>query len=504
MANQHPQRPRRTSLTSCALVWTVLYCGACEGAKLQEPAPNLDILQVLPASATLQVGETATLGALRLKDGHTVNATSSADWASDDEAVVIVSYDGDSGAVVEAMGPGTAHITASTGDASASAEFIVIAEVSAIELDNSVLELASGTSLPLGAIVIAADGTKREPDATLAWGTSDATVASVDADGVLQGIEAGDVIITAIYEGHTTSQPIRVSAWTLESISASAVAGTTLPLGGATDVEVTGHFQGGRTQDITSLFTLETAPGDPRTDEEPVLTIDAATVTAGSAAGSAPVTGAGAPNSIADGQTFSLDFAVVDTPLSALELDAPETLSTQGELGAFTLTGIYGDELRFPADADFTSDPEGIVYVDAASGTILALAPGTAQITASVTLASSDDADDQAPQTIEVSHDITVVDDAIEELTIALADDGSTQPLAVGASISLAATAAFGAVDAEDVTDAALWTSDDETVAVVSNVTAGRVTLLRPGTTTITATYKGKSATFSIRGGDGS
>lgn len=489
----HHSRGLRAPLS--LLLCSLLLCTACTDAKRQEPAPQLDVLQLLPASGTLQVGETATLGALRLKGGSSQNVTSTATWSSADDRVATVAYDAERGAQVRAVSPGRVRIEASADGATGGAEFVVIAELAAVELDKGLFELPRGTSRPLGAILIASDNSKREPTAPATWGSSDPGVAEVDADGVVTAVGEGEATITLVYEGRTTSRSVQVGSYALESATLEALDGNTLPLGASTTVAITGAFAGGHSEDITSLFQLEIeAAAAASADAEPLLALEGTSVTAGTTAGSATLTATGNPESVAAGQTLTLKLTVSDAPLRALELDAPSSLAALGEVAPFELTGVYGTDLRFPTRAEFTTEPGGIVYVDAENGTLSPLAPGKVTITASVP--RNDDAESDA-EPIEVSRELIVSADALGALTIER-PAGTASPLRVGDTVTLIARAAFGTSHTEDVASAALWTSDQEQVAVVSNVQGGQLTALSPGTATISARYKGASATLQV------
>jgi hypothetical protein len=499
--------PVRTHLSFAALSGSVLllFVG-CADPKYQEPRPELDLLQVLPASGSLEVGETASLGALRLQGGMTTNVTSTVDWESDDESVATITYDAEAGAVVEAVGIGTARITASDGGKTATAEFIVRASVAAIELDEGLFEVPKDTAAPFGAVAIMTDETKESLGAGAAWGTSDASIAVVDADGMVTGVEPGVAFVTVTYEGLSATQPVYVRDWALESVEVEAVAGTTLPVGLSTPVRVVGTFTGGFTLDLSSFFTLSVdAPSEPATEETeeeaaPIVTVEELTITAGDAAGIVTVMGAGAEGSIVADEAFAIEITVTDEPLTALSLELPEVLSVGGDGAVATIVGTYGD-LEFETAATLTAEPEEVVNIDNASGTISPAAAGTVSVTASVTIEDGDD-DPETGETIEDSAEVEVVSAGVESLTIALASEEDRASILPAARTSLTAAASFGTAGSFDATDFAVWTSSDESVAVVSNVASGTVTGVTAGTVTISAKYRGAIADFTITVGN--
>jgi uncharacterized protein YjdB len=489
-------KAKRSNLAWTVLGMACLSIGSCADAKLMQPVPRLDILQVLPASGILVVGGTASLGAQHIKGPDALNVTADAQWTSDDPSIVTVDYTADTGAVVTAVGPGTAHITATAGGQTGTAEFVVKSEVTAVQLDKGQIEIADGTSKKLGVTLLGADGKKQHFD-TGTWGSSDPEVATVDSKGVVTGVSPGVANITVTRGGLSATESIHVRDWTLESVASAASGGTNVLPGGSASIRVTGTFSDDHTQDVTSLFTFS-VEGVTAETTDPVLTVDSTgAVTGGEKPGTGTIDGTGKAGSIVEGKSFKLDFSVIDpSTLSALTLELPKTLSTEGELAPITVTGTYEGDVEIETEATLTATPDGIVYVDPANLTITALMPGTATVKAEVTL-NADDEDEDNDTTIDTSEEVQVSDAAVSSIELALSSDTDKASIAVGGITQLTATGSFGSND-EDLSDAAVWTSDNEAVAVVSNVAGGKVTGLSAGTAKITASYKGKSATFDV------
>jgi uncharacterized protein YjdB len=489
----------RSHRFAALLAFPALSLSGCEDAKGQDATPFLDVLQVLPASGTLDVGETAQMGALRLRGGATTNVTGDVSWESDDESILTVSYDPVQGAVALALGPGTAHVTASDGDASARAEFVVRANVTSIELDKGLFELPKGTAAELGVTMITGIGEKRELDGAIAWGSSDPGVATVDADGVVTAVDVGDAVITLTREGATATQVVHVRDWALQSIDAVAVPAAMLPFGQSSTVRVTGNFSDDHTADISSLFEIasdEDLVALAASSMDPLVTVEGGTITAGMRAGTLMVSGRGRAGSIVDGQTFTLEISVIDAPLTALTLAIPPALSLGGDPAIASITGTYGEDLEFATTAMLSATPDGLVIVDNANASLLPLAAGTATITATVVLEG--DEEGTAGPTIETSEDILVVEEGVTALTIELASSENDAAITVDSTISLSAAASFGAAGPVDVTELSVWTSSDESVAVVSNVSSGTVTGTGVGTATLSASYRGQAADFIV------
>jgi hypothetical protein len=108
--------------------------------------------------------------------------------------------------------PGDADVTVSIDGLTATLRLRVIAARVAIQSSNTAA-LVGGT-MPLTANVLAADKSVL-PNVPVTWNTSDPTVATVDANGVLKGVGPGLATITATGGGASGSAPIHVTTATL-------------------------------------------------------------------------------------------------------------------------------------------------------------------------------------------------------------------------------------------------------------------------------------------------
>ena len=154
-----------------------------------------DVTSVTLDKETLDLtkGDTATLKATVLPD--TANQTVT--WESSDEGVVTV----DSSGEVTAVDKGSATITATAGDKSATCAVTVsYADVDSITLDQTEVTLAAGGTTELKATV-----TPGNADQTVTWTTSDDMVATVE-NGTVTGISEGTATITATAAGGKSAE----------------------------------------------------------------------------------------------------------------------------------------------------------------------------------------------------------------------------------------------------------------------------------------------------------
>ena len=118
-------------------------------------------------------------------------------WSSDNPSVATVDQNGK----VTAVDVGKAKITASAGGFSATCSIICISiPVSSVVLDKTSLSLAKGSSETLKATVLPSDATDQE----VKWSSDNPSVATVDQNGRVTGVNSGDATITA-YAGDVSA-----------------------------------------------------------------------------------------------------------------------------------------------------------------------------------------------------------------------------------------------------------------------------------------------------------
>lgn len=137
------------------------------------------------STATLEKGKTLNLTATVLPENASVKSVS---WSSGNTNVANV----DQAGKVNAVGCGTATITAKCGDCSATCTVTVVVPVTGVSLNNNVLTMTEGESVKLVASIVPADAT----DQALSWSSSNPAIASVDASGRVSALKEGAAIIT--------------------------------------------------------------------------------------------------------------------------------------------------------------------------------------------------------------------------------------------------------------------------------------------------------------------
>lgn len=346
-------------------------------------------------------------------------------------------------------------------DADAPAELLVMTEeeynaaanvaVSSITLNASSKTLEIGETLQLTATV----NPDNASDKSLTWSSSNPSVATVSADGLVTAQSEGSATIKATANDGsgvsascsiTVKKPIvLVASIVLNQTSATLLTGETVQLEATVNPE-----------DATdaSLTWTSSKPSVAKVDSNGLVTA--------LAAGTAVIT-AKANDGSGKKATCSITVENPVVLVAAVELNMTEATILTGE--TVQLTAVVTPSDATDASLTWSSSDETIATVDE-NGLVTALAAGTAVITAT----TNDGSEVSASCTLTVTSVIIDIDE--EETTITVEE---------GEEIDLDVILPEGMED-EDLT----WTSSDESIVIVNE--DGTLTAVGSGTVTITVT----------------
>ena len=156
------------------------------------------------SNVTLKLGESLQLSATITPDDA---ANKKLSWSSSDPSVVFVDGQGN----IRGLKGGNALITVITedGNYSASCEVTVIVPAKSISLNSMSLTINKGETSQLIATFVPDNASNKN----VSWSSNDPSVASVDENGLVTGLKAGKVVITATTEdgGFTASCEVTVN-----------------------------------------------------------------------------------------------------------------------------------------------------------------------------------------------------------------------------------------------------------------------------------------------------
>ncbi|EKK9975561.1 Ig-like domain-containing protein [Vibrio parahaemolyticus] len=327
-------------------------------------------------------------------------------------------------------------------------------------------------------------------NSALTWTSSDTTVATIDANGLVTGLVAGTVTITAEgvnNDGSTVSDTATVTV-TDAVVTALQVTPTneTTPVG------------------LTKAFTAKAIFSDNSTrivTNDPALTwstsdADIASITTGQASGGNGVAKGESQGTVtitakgtAAGTTFEGSATLIVTNAVVTRLDVTPTTETTpvGLEKAFKATAVLSDNTAIDVTDDaavtWTSDDTGIATVvsgqTSGNGVATGVVSGNTVITAEATVDGT---------VLSGSATLTVTDAVITELKVTPATD--TVPVGLSKPFTATAVLSDGKTTI-DVTDSSAisWTSSEPSIATVdalglaTGIAVGEVTVKATGVT---------------------
>jgi len=363
-------------------------------------------------------------------------------WSSSNESVATVSSTGS----VTAVGAGTAVITARTADGGFVATCVVRVwqKVTGVALDQSGLSLNVGDRGTLTAMVSPSTAANK----TVTWASSNPEIATVDAAGNVTALAAGTATITVTTEDQGKQDTCTITV-------ANPVTGVTLDAATLTLTKASEP----RTL-VATVFpaNAENATVTWTSSDSTIVNVDDEGNITAVAVGQATIT------ATANGHTATCIVTVDPILVSSIAMDAALTLHV-GETGDLTVA-VNPDNAE-NRSLNWTSSDSTIATV-ALDGTVCAIKPGTALITAT----AADGSGKYAVCIVTVTEAVTGV---------SITEPAPSFDLNMGSTLTLHAVVESDGATDETVT----WSSSNPAVATVS--AHGVVTPIAPGTTSIEA-----------------
>ncbi len=408
----------------------------------------------------------------------TRDITDQVTWSSDTPTVagfVIAAFP----SRVKGVGPGSATLTAAVGSISASFPITVSsATVATMTITPANPSVALGKSQQFAVTGTFSDATTQDLTFDVAWDSSAASVATIDttvSKGFAQAIAVGTATISATFDGVSGSTVMTVTVPVLQSITLSQTNPSLLTLS-TMPFTAKGSYSDGTSPDLTSQVTWGSSNTAVATiaSDGTVTALTQGTTTISATLGSVSAT----TTLKATGGTLS-SISISPTIVTLVKNAAVATTSLISATGTFSngstrdITGVVTWNVTNSSLATVTAQGGHLAVVTplaVTSGIIITAASGSL-IPATATLTVT------AAQLMSIAFSTT---------NLALTA-GTSTPLTVNATFSDGTT--------QDVTTLCVWTSNDTTKATVAAGGLGteRVTGVAAGSTTITATFDGRT-----------
>jgi trimeric autotransporter adhesin len=406
-------------------------------------SPVLLTITVSPAVANVPVGETQQLAATgNYSDGTTQNLTNSATWSSSSKTTATVSQSG----LVTAVGTGAATITAADSSVSGVAAMTVVSPVLlSVSVSPAAANVPSGETKQLTATGHYSDGTTANLTDEVTWSTSSGSTATVSSTGLVTADSTGAATITATDPSSSMSGTalITVLPAVLVAVTVSPSAAN-LPSGETQQLTATGDYSDGSTQNLTDDVTWSTSAGATASVSSVGL------VTAGSTTGLATIT-ATEPSTSIEGVSA---ITVLPAELLAITVTPGLTNVPKGQTQQLVATGDYSDGTtsNLTASVDWTTSSSTTATVSS-TGLVTAVGTGAATITAT----------DPTTSVAGVAA-ITVLPAQLTAIDVSpLATN-----LPAGETQQLTAMGIYSDGTQVNLTNEAIWSSSDATIASVS------------------------------------
>ncbi|NOU79582.1 hypothetical protein GC101_11925 [Paenibacillus sp. LMG 31459] len=403
----------------------------------------------LKTSSTHALTLTATYA-----DGSTEDVTSKAAWSSSDELVAFVKK----GSLTTYKLAGTATISAVYGTLETSTQVEVGAVSKLVASDDNVFLQISGTK-QLVLTAVAGDGSSSDITSSAVWTTSDKSIALV-SKGLITGYSVGTATLTGTYNGAAATVTVDVGTARHLALSETSL---NLAVDAAKVLVLKATFADGTVTDVTSKATWSSS-------DEAVAYVDKGSITT-YAEGNVTITAA------YGGKTVTATAAVGKSNKLSVDNDSLNLRLNGTHQLVLTALDASGTPSTVTDSAVWTTADENIAIVT--KGLVTGYKSGKTTITAVY-----------GGKTLTIA--VSVETAARLNLTVSKLNLGKDQSKAV------TAMASYEDGTSQDVTEDAVWTTDNADVADVSK---GTITAYATGSAVITASYGGKTATVKITAG---
>lgn len=289
-------------------------------------------LTIKPVTGPLAIAEQHQFSAEGLfgngSSDYSFDVTEYTSWSSSDTGKLTISDTAGSKGLGETKASGSVTITANLGSIEVNISAVTLSH---LEISNTQTSLPINAMLQLQANGIYSDGSNSDLNSQVSWSTSDADVATIDANGLMNALKVGSIEVTITYQGLTTNTNIEINEATLTAIEVAPI-NPKLISGESKQFYATAQYSNDTTLDITDQTTWLSSKSSVAKIGNTV--VDSGMVTALSE-GSSTIT------AYFNNQSQQVDLSVVDAMLQSLEITPENSSIAVNTLQKFSVTGFY-------------------------------------------------------------------------------------------------------------------------------------------------------------------
>lgn len=245
---------------SAALLFFALTLGGCKDRNTGDSGldePPIGIL-LQPEQIVVPVGTDAQLTAIGLfEDASSQDITHLVNWVSDNGSVASASNNLDSEGVVTGNAAGDTTVTAKLSGVTSNEVLVSVTEAQLIGLtvEPREVDVATGDTAQMKAIAAYSDGNRADSTTQVRWITSDGSVATVDAAGLVTGAGSGSATVHADWNGTLSEEAaVNVIAGASSDLSITGASGETAGGYLTLTVEVTNSGNSGASNYFVDVF----------------------------------------------------------------------------------------------------------------------------------------------------------------------------------------------------------------------------------------------------------
>ena len=453
------------------LALVAIFFSSCGGSGANSNNKSLtSIIVNVNASKILSGTQTKANATGIYSDGSSLDLTKIATWSSSNPAAISVESDGTITGNLASVAEITASYQGITSAVSLDTVDVSLATVS-VSVSNNLVPLNTQANAKAVAYF---DGQHSQDISTqVSWASSDASILTVDANGIITTHAVGSATITATFNGYVSNEvKMTVTSSSLVSIGVSTN-NNLINEGSSSAVTAIGYYSDGTQLDLTSQVSWSSS--DPH-----VLDIDSLNRVVGHNEGSALLFATF--NNVTSNH---LSFTVKNVKLENITIYLSDNKVSAGTSVQATATGTYSDG----STADLTSD-----VVWSSSDSAVANITKFGEVVANKTGSSTINAFFAGVN----SNSLVFVVSSATLTSISIHVPDSNIP--VGLKVSATATGFYSDGTEQNLSSQVFWSSSNDDIVNIDSY--GEISGNKVGTTNITASLgsiTSHSLVFSVR-----